>query len=70
MIWLCGSGDAFGDAAGDAAGVGLALARECELNTIMKTSTTIASGANVNSRQSIPTICGNLHGWPHLSDLE
>jgi hypothetical protein len=45
MIWPpCGSGA--GDALGDAAGAGFAFALECVLNTIIKTRTTIASGAN------------------------
>ena len=56
MIWLCGSGAAFGDAAGNAAGdatavagAGSALALECALNTIENTSTMIASGANATA---------------------
>jgi hypothetical protein len=56
MIWLCGSGAAFGEAAAagdaaaaDAAGDGAAFELECALNAIENTSTMIASGANATA---------------------
>jgi hypothetical protein len=54
MIWLCGSGAAFGDAAGagvpaEAAGAGAAFELERALNAIENTRTMIASGANATA---------------------
>ena len=65
MIWLCGSGEAFGaaafgDAPGDAAGAGLAFALECVLNTIMNTRRIIASGADAIAENRLGTFIVGL----------
>lgn len=64
MIWLCGSGDAFGDAAdgaaADVAGAGAAFELECALNAIENTRTMIASGANVTADNRFTRFAGRF----------
>ena len=68
MIWPpCGSGD--GEAFGAAAkgGAGFAFALECVPNTIIKTRTTIASGANAIAENRV---AGSFMGDLASVDLE